>query len=104
MSSLFGVSPATANKKYSIGREEVRDMARLVMELTANTIPSTKLIKLEGAFFRKFSIPVNRESLRMAARKPEIRAILKRRMKQAQIRAIFIKKGRKNERRKHSRA
>jgi len=98
MSRLFGVSPATANKKYSIGREEVRDMARLVMEFTSNSIPETNTFKLEGAFFRKFSIPVNRASLRIAARNREIRLILKRRMSKTQYMAIF-RKGKPHEQR-----
>ena len=99
MSRLYGVSPATANKKFSIGREEVRDMARMVIEFTSNSIPEENLIKLEGAFFRKFSIPVNRKSLRIAARNREIRLILKRRMSKAQYIAVF-RKGKQNVQRK----
>lgn len=95
MSRLFNVSPATANKKYSIGKEEVRDMARLVIELTSNSIPEENIIKLEGAFFRKFSIPVNRNSLRIAARNREVRLILKRRMSKNQYTAVF-RKGKPN--------
>jgi len=92
MSRLFGVSPATANKKFSLGKDEVRDMARLAIVLTEISITPGERITLEGVYFSNFTIPVTRKSLREAARNPEVRQILKRRMIKSQYQSIFKKR------------